>query len=450
MNAWITKPGDISSGAITTFRVDDITGKLTVVGTTAAGTIPRTLTVDPSGQFLYSSDYDNYLRVYKLQADGTPKFVRAVATRSGQLTMAMIPGDSPATYTPDSIFVATAGDDLLTGYVIGRDGSLTGQGSVATPNTPTSLALLPWGTKALATATGAPSTSNIGAYVVSPLTGSSTVSMFLGDAAIAGGVVVEPSEKYAFQSDSSAGVLRTYGNFGSSFWGLLSYDPGNGAPVYSTFPAGAGAGPMAMVPSGRYLYVANQGANSITAFAFWGELFEMTTQYVGGGYPDGSPYAIGAKPIAMAADPMGLYLYVVCDDNSVRVYSIDSLAGGHITKVASLALPATPTSVTSDATGRFLYVGDAAGDVSPFGVDPGTGALTALTPNLLPAAVTAISVESSGQFAYVLCGPAGGSAANNGSINAFKVNTDGTLSTLPAGPWLANHPTAIAFTDSVQ
>lgn len=450
MNAWITKPGDISSGAITTFRVDDTTGKLTVVGTTAAGTIPRTLTVDPSGQFLYSSDNDNYLRVYKLQTDGTPKFVRAVATRSGQLTMAMIPGDLPATYTPDSIFVATAGDDLLTGYVIGSDGSLTGQGSVATPNTPTSLALLPWGTNALVTATGAPSTSNMGAYVVSPLTGSSTVSMFLGNASIAGGVIVEPSEKYAFQSDSSAGVLRTYGNFGSSFWDLLSYNPGNGAPVYSTFPAGAGAGPMAMVPSGRYLYVANQGANSITAFAFWGELFEMTTQYVGGGYPDASPYLIGAKPIAMAADPMGLYLYVVCDDNSVRVYSIDSSAGGHITKVASLALPATPTSVTSDATGRFLYVGDAAGDVSPFGVDPGTGALTALTPNLLPAAVTAISVESSGQFAYVLCGPAGGSAANNGSINAFKVNTDGTLGTLPAGPWLANHPTAIAFTDSVQ
>lgn len=118
--------------------------------------------------------------------------------------------------------------------------------------------------------------------------------------------------------------------------------------------------------------------------------------------------------------------------------------------MASANLAAAPTSVAVNPTGHFVYVGDASGGVSPFGVDPGTGALTALTPTVLPAAATAISVESSGQFAYILCGPTGGSGGNTGSINAFNVNADGTLTAISAEPWLGNHPSAIGFTDTVQ
>jgi len=440
--------GVASSGTIAALHIDSTSGQLTSLGTVSAGIDPGALTVDPSGKFVYSSDNYSYLRVNKIQPDGTLKFVRFVASRQGPATIAFVGGASAAALNPSSVLVTTAGDSLTTGYAVQSDGSLQKNSSTGvTPAGPLSLALLPWGSQALVAASGAPSGSNLAAFSVVPTTAAVTYEAFLGDAAVAGGVSLDPSEQYAFQSDSSAGVLRTYAR--ANPWGLVTYSGSSG--TYSTFPAGTGAGPMAMLPSGRYLYVANQGANSISAFAFWGELFEMTSAFVlGGGYLDASPYSIGAKPIALAADPMGMYLYVVCDDNTVRVYSIDSAYGGHITRVASVSLTAAPTSITVDATGRFLYVGDAAGNVSPFAVDPATGALTALTPSVLPAAITAISVESSGQFAYVLCAPATGSSANNGSVNAFKVNVDGTLSTLSAGPWLANQPTAIAFTDSVQ
>jgi len=451
MNAAMSEAGNINSGVITAFRVDEATGKLTVIGSTPAGTIPGALTVDSSGQFLYSSDNSNYLRVYKIQPDGTPKFVRSIGTRSGQMTLALISGESPATYQPKSIAVTTAGDNLLTGYAIGSDGSLTIGASTATPSTPNSLAMLPWGTNVMITATGAPAGGNMGVYVFNPVTGTPSYHSLLGDAVVAGGVVMDPGELYAFQSDSSAGVLRTYARYSTSAydWSLTQYQDPNTSTSYSAYPAGAGAGPMAMVPSGRYLYVANQGANSISAFAFWGELFEETPTYTLP-YSDGSPYAIGAKPIALAADPMGLYLYVVCDDRTVRVYSIDSWASGHIKQVASTSLAVAPTSVAVDPTGRFVYVGDASGAVSPFGVDPATGALAALTPSVLPAAVTAMSLESSGQFAYILCGPTGGSGGSTGSINVFKVNPDGTLTSSPLGPWLATKPSAIAFTDTVE
>lgn len=442
VSALLSKLGDVTSGTIASLNVDSASGKLTQIGKVAAGTTPGAVTVDPSGQFVYSSENSSYVHVHKMQADGTLKFVRSVETRQGPLSLAFLGGSSAVSYKPASIFVTTTGDGLITGYAVQSDGGLQKGSSAATPATPISVAVLPWGTQALVAASGAPAGSNLGAYSVNSPTGGVSYETFLGDATVADGTAIDPSELYAFQSDSSAGVLRTYGR--TTPWGLITYG-GSG----STTLAGSGAGPMAMLPSGRYIYVANQGANSISAFAFWGELFEETAAYTSP-YADGSPYAIGAEPIALAADPMGLYLYVVCGDNTVRVYSIDSASGGHLKPVASASLTAAPTSVTVNPTGRFLYVGDASGGVSPFGVDPGTGALTAHTPIVLPAAVTAISLESSGQFAYILCGPTGGSGGNTGSINAFNVNADGTLTAISAGPWVANHPSAIAFTDTVQ
>jgi 6-phosphogluconolactonase (cycloisomerase 2 family) len=451
MNAAMSSLGNTNSGTITTFHVDNATGKLTAIGSVAAGTIPGALAIDPSGQFLYSSDNGTYLRVYKIQADGSPKYVRSIATRQGQMSIAILGGDTASSYKPAALVVTTSADNQITGYAIGADGSLTKGTSIATPAKPNSVTLLPWGAKAILSATGAPSGSNLGAYHIDPSTGNATYEAFLGNAVTAGGSLMEPSEGYAFQSDSAAGMLRVYRGFTSlavDYWNLVTYVTSTGAQ-YSTFSAGAGAGPMTMVPSGRYLYVANQGANSISAFAFWGELFEETAAYTSP-YADGSPYAIGAEPIALAADPMGLYIYIACGDNTIRVYSVDSWSGGHLKQVAIANLTAAPTAVAVDPTGHFVYVGDASGNVAPFGVDTGSGALTPLTPSVLPAAVTSLTLESSGQFAYILCGPVGGAGGNNGSINAFRVNADGTLTGLSAGPWLANQPSAIAFTDSVQ
>lgn len=437
------------TGTITTFRVDDATGKLVQVGNTQAGTVPQALTLDTSGQFLYVNDNTNYLRVYQLQRDGTPKYVRSIQSRSGRLSVAMVPGDVSATYTPASVFVTTAGDNSISGYSILDDGSLTLHNTLPTPASPNSLALLPWGTEALVAATAAPAGGNLATYSVGPLTGIVSYKAFTGDAAVAGGVALDPGEEYAFQSDSSAGVLRTYGRllaFGD-YWSLLRY--GSSSGIISTFPAGNGAGPMVVLPSGRFVYVANQSANSITAFYFWGELFEATSAYTGS-YGDGSPYAMNAKPVALAADPMGMYLFVACDDNTLRVYSIDSWAGGHLTSVASIPLPVTATSLAVDPSGHFIYVGDASGNISPFTVEISSGSLTALTPTGLDAGVTAISVESSGQLLYVLCGPKTGTGGNHGTIRALKVNADGTLMPLQIGPWPANNPSAIAFTDIVH
>jgi len=439
-----------NTGTLSTFQVDTVTGKLTAISDIAAGTIPSALVVDSSGKFIYTNDSYNYIRIHLIQSDGTPKYVRSIASRTGPITMAALSESSPTAYRPASLFVTTSGDNQLTGYMIANDGSLAKASSIAVPQTPSSLALLPWGTQALVNGITAPSVENLGIYSFDGLAGTSALEIELGNAVVSAGVAIDPSEMYGFESDSAGGVLRTYmrsTNNGFNFWNLAIYIVSPGVPQ-TTFPAGSGAGPMAMVPSGSYLYVGNQSANTISAFAFWGELFEETSAYTGNS--DGSPYSIGASSVALVADPMGLYLYVVCNDKTLRTYSIDYGAAGHLKLVSTANLPAVPTSVAVDATGHFVYVGDASGNVSPFAVDPGSGALTALMPTTLPAVVNGLTLESSGQFAYVICGPQTGTTPNNGMIYAFQVNADGTLTASPAGPYPANNPTAIAYTDTVQ
>ena len=345
----------------------------------------------------------------------------------------IIPSGHPlVSYRPASLFVASAGDDLLTGYVIESDGSLTRSTSAGTPNLPNSLTLLPWGTQALVSGSGVAAAANLGLYTIDPRAGAVQYNTSFGDPTASSEVIMEPSEQWALQSDSSSGTVNAYTT-------LLS--PGNNSwQFYGSAAVAPGSGPMAMLPVGVYLFVADQGANEISVFMFGGlSLGGMLRKA-------GSPYAVGAKPIALAADPMSLYLYVVCDDRTLRVYSIDPTAGGYLKQVASAALVAIPTSVAAGSTGRVIYVGDVSGTVSPFALDPGTGTLAALSSSAVPAAVSGLSLESSGQFAYVLAAPAG--PGNSGALYGFKVNPDGTLTSMSTGPWLSNQPSAIAFTDT--
>jgi DNA-binding beta-propeller fold protein YncE len=192
-------------------------------------------------------------------------------------------------------------------------------------------------------------------HALSGSTGAPGLGFNFGDAATAGGVALDPSGQWAFETDSANGVVYTYGKFGT-IWGLLTYLPVN-APPFSTFAAGAGAGPMAVDPFGRFLYVANQGANSISAYQYFGqspELNESKGVFVSP-FLDGSPFPIGAKPLALTVDPAESFLYVICNDQTLRVFAIDYFSGGHLAQVASINLGGQPAGLSAEPTGRGLF-----------------------------------------------------------------------------------------------
>jgi DNA-binding beta-propeller fold protein YncE len=266
--------------------------------------------------------------------------------------------------------------------------------------------------------------------------------VLFGNAATAGGVVIDPSEQWAFETDSANATVSTFARSGAN-WNLLSYFPPGGS-IFMSFPAGAGAGPMAIDPAGRFLYVANQTANSISAFQYFGtspELLEATGVFISP-HTSGSPFSIGAKPIALATDFSTPFLYVVCNDRTLRVYEMDYAIGGYITQVASANLAGLPLGVAAEPGGRFVYAATA-GAVSGFSVDYVSGALMPLASSIpISSQIFGLYTEPSGKFLYV---------ATAAGVLGYSINADGTLTSVSSAPLATpKQPSSMSVSVGIQ
>jgi 6-phosphogluconolactonase (cycloisomerase 2 family) len=208
---------------------------------------------------------------------------------------------------------------------------------------------------------------------------------------------------------------------------------------------------MLVDPAGRFLYAANQGssAKSISAYQYFGtspELQESTGTFVLP-YTDGSPFSVGATPLGLAMDPTGAFLYAVADDQTLQVYAVDYLSGGHIAKVASVNLSGQPAGVAAEPTGRYVYAADATG-VKAFSLDMQSGALTPipLSPAISLSNIAGVFIEPSGKFLYVIT-----STAGVGAVFAYTINSDGTLTAVSATPVATpNQPSSMTFSADIR
>ena len=119
--------------------------------------------------------------------------------------------------------------------------------------------------------------------------------------------------------------------------------------------------------AGRYAYVVNQSAGTISAFSIDSSNGFLTPVA-------GSPFAsTGAAPVALAVDPNGAFLYVVnSTSNTVGVYVIDDASGALKVRNFSIVTGAGPAAVSADPTGRFLFVANSgANSVSAFTMQNG-------------------------------------------------------------------------------
>ena len=110
---------------------------------------------------------------------------------------------------------------------------------------------------------------------------------------------------------------------------------------------------MVMHSNGKFVFVANQGSNSISVFSVDGStglLTEIT----------GSPFATAAGPSGLAMT--GNTLFVANQGaGTVSVYTVDQ-ASGNLTQAAGspFAAGTSPTALDVDSSGKFLYVADLA------------------------------------------------------------------------------------------
>jgi len=194
-----------------------------------------------------------------------------------------------------------------------------------------------------------------------------------------------------FAVDSASGALRL------------------GAP---SVPSG-GSSPVAMAVTLDYanLYVANQGNNSVVHFAIDGNGILTQKDQV----------TTGSKPVFLAVNSPGTYLYVVSGTTSATLseYSLSSGAIGGAASQISLSVPG--------------YTGDT---IIPTGV-------TVLANNTTVSG-NAVYVTAYDQSAYNPGGTAT-STANPGWVFGFTVGSGGALIPASGSPWKAGvKPSAIA------
>jgi len=152
------------------------------------------------------------------------------------------------------------------------------------------------------------------------------------------------------------------------------------------YPTGTNPTGVTVDPCNRFVYVANgQPSNSVTAFTICNTVTLPTCPNANFSLLpiSGSPFTAGPGPIALTVDPLGLYLYVLDQqENAIRPYKI-STATGTLTALTpaysgSNQFP-TSMAIRSDDTWMFVTNLNSA-SLSQYAITPSTGALTTQPP----------------------------------------------------------------------
>src|SRR5579863_4003754 len=124
-------------------------------------------------------------------------------------------------------------------------------------------------------------------------------------------------------------------------------------------------------PMQTFVYIGNHDSKDVSAFrmdAVTGALSPVT----------GSPFAMAAGPSSIVARPDGKYLFVANElASSISTYRIDS--SGALTQVSSspVEIDGNPRELAIDPSGRYLYATTEDRDsISVFSIDASSGALT--------------------------------------------------------------------------
>jgi 6-phosphogluconolactonase (cycloisomerase 2 family) len=354
----------------------------------APAALAQGTTTRPASKFAYFADENSY----------SPGEVAAYTIDSVTGSLTEIPGSPfPAGIQPHSLWADPQGrflyeedwfDDLVSVYAIDANtGALSPIPGSPFPDLYPTDAMVgdPTG-QFLYTASGAA----IIVYTIDPVNGSLTQ---VGEPyyALAGavGLAVSPSGKFLYAADDLSGSVGAYA--------LDAISGGLTEIVGSPFRIGAVPSHVAITPSGNFAYVAAHYNNAVFAYAVntsTGALTEVA----------GSPFDAGSSPYYVAVDPLGKFLYVANsayspfgNDMSISGYAINQTTGA-LTPIPGSPFPSgvLPHDLngahgfTIDLSGRFLY----AANYSGFAIDPLTGALTPLSG--LPTGRNPMSVTTTG------------------------------------------------------
>ena len=161
-----------------------------------------------------------------------------------------------------------------------------------------------------------------------------------------------------------------------------------GAVATGTYPNG-----LSCDPTGRFLFVANNGGSTIQAY---------TINQSTGALTSVGAVAAGTSPSDVAFDPTGRFVFVLdLDGNVVLTYRVNQSTGA-LTSVGTVATGSMPYGIAVDVSGRFAFVTNYLSQtVQSYTINQSTGALTSVGAVATGLSPYGIAIDSTGRFAFV-------------------------------------------------
>lgn len=207
----------------------------------------------------------------------------------------------------------------------------------------------------------------------------------------------------------------------------------------SPFVAGASPSSIAVNASGTFAYVTNSSDNTVSAYAIDASTGALTPV-------PGSPFATGSIPNAVTVNPAGTYVYVAnLNDSTLSAYSIG--ANGALTPVpgSPFATASYPSSIAINPAGTLAYVADDSNStVSAYSIGA-NGVLTQIAGSPFSAGTTpsiSVAINPAGTVVYL---------ANNGdnNVSADSIGPSGSLTPVAGSSFTAgSQPTGVTISPS--
>jgi len=331
---FVTNPGD---GSVAEFA-PGANGDVAPIATISGATDPVGLTLDPAGDLFVAEGNHDEVAEYAKGANGDAAPIATISGLATRLDAAV----GVALDSAGEVFIADDGDNSVTEYAQGANGNVAPIATISGPATglsdPTGVALDSAGDLFVASNDGPVTEYAPGANGdVAPIATISGPATGLNDPT---GVALD-----------SAGDLFV-ANFGGSVTEYAKGANGNAAPIAAFSGPAIG---LALAPAPAYSFVANVGANSVTAYAQGAD----GSRQVPAAIIQGPNTGLDA-PTAVAVNPAGDLFVADDNDNSVTEYA--PRAFGDVAPIATISGPDTglsgPFGLALDSAGD-LFVGNA-------------------------------------------------------------------------------------------
>jgi len=298
---YVLNRGDgLNRGGISSYRINPSTGLLSPAGSAVItgdpnGQLANSVTVDPSGRFVYVSNSQSN--------DIQPNFIDSAI----------------------SAYAIDAASGALTPVGAPVAAHMPGHGEQ-----PASLIVHPTGKFLFAAVYDYSGPGDIMSFTIDQTTGALTFASGIDASPYPAVITLDPSGKFAYVTQEGRGEsVSTY-----------TIDPTTGA---LSFVSSTAAGPqpygITVDPSSRFAYVTNVASDNLSTYTI-----DATT---GALSATGTSVVTGEGPWSIAQDPTGRFLYVATADQ-VRAYVIDP-ATGALSSVA-VAAGTRPGSIATTRT----------------------------------------------------------------------------------------------------